>query len=1149
MKKLKRLAGRGLAFLLSAVLLLPLLGAAQAAETIITIHTPDELADLARNCELDTWSRGKTVRLMTDIDLSAAEGFTPIPTFGGTFEGNGHTISGLALSEGTSYQGLFRFIQKQGVVQDLHVKGSVSAVGSRSCLGGLAGSNAGVITGCSFQGSVSGEEQVGGLVGINEAGGSIFRSWTEGCVLGASATGGIVGENLGTVTACTNRSQVNTVLEAEATGLDDLELSAELLVNSELETIRHDTTTDTGGIAGCSSGTLQGCRNEGRIGYPHVGYNVGGIVGRTSGHMDGCRNLGTILGRKDVGGIAGQMIPNIRLVFSPDTIAQLRAELDTLSSQVNRTLDHVSQNREAAAQRLERISEYAQTATDHAADLAEQTVDWADNNLDELNNLSDMIADTLDRLADITADSGETLDQAADGIDRLEAGLKDLGAAMDLGEDGLDTLARTVQDLRNANEYGQDGMEQVADALRALAEAWVIQDPDALNRALSKLQDGLNMMSRAAEDISDAIDTLTEILEGGDAAGMPDALRQLRQGMKNGAAALRAIEAGVSGVFGNIRLDWNSMKQGLRSLASAMDSFADMGEDMDAGLRKLKKALGQFSDMAGELENSTDDLVLAMDLFEGVSRDLSSAADQIHQLLQDLADREPISFDTFGPEYHELGDRLHSAVSSIGEELDGLRGELDGSGDELSADVRALDGQMHSITELLLDAITNLRDAEDGKPWKDVSEAQVDEAVLGKARGCVNTGAVEGDLNVGGVAGTMSIENTMDPEADVEQVGERSFDFRYETLAILQACVNQGAVTAKKSSAGGIVGQMDLGHLLDCENYGSVDSTDGDYVGGIAGYSSSSIRSCWAKTMVSGGNYVGGIAGYASRLYDCTAMVTIGEADGYAGAVAGDWDREEGFLSGNRFVRIDQAGVDGVSYASQAEPVDYLRLIEDEAVPEPFRILAVRYEADGEEVLTNLYRYGDQISDQAAPQVPLREGYCGLWSPLDEETITRDHVVEAVYTPYITTLACQATRSPTHAVFLAEGTFQAHNTLSAELLERTETLERWSVHLDGEGGQTGRIRFAAPEEWEAAKLWLMDGDTAVPLQAEREGSYLVFAVESTSFTLCAERDAGSLWPALLAGAAVCAAGAVLVIFLWKRTKKERSAPRDQEVPV
>ena len=64
--------------------------------------------------------------------------------------------------------------------------------------------------------------------------------------------------------------------------------------------------TDTGGVAGRSSGMILTSVNTGTIGYEHVGYNVGGIVGRTDGLVSGCVNQGCVLGRKDVGGIAGQ---------------------------------------------------------------------------------------------------------------------------------------------------------------------------------------------------------------------------------------------------------------------------------------------------------------------------------------------------------------------------------------------------------------------------------------------------------------------------------------------------------------------------------------------------------------------------------------------------------------------------------------------------------------------------------------------------------------------------------------------------------------------------------------------------------------------------------------------------------------------------
>lgn len=95
-----------------------------AAENTITIKTVEDLMDLSRNCTLDTWSRGKTVILENDLDLQRTD-FTPIPTFGGTFQGNGHKISGLKLGGSGNVRGLFRYIQSGATVQDLTVAGTI----------------------------------------------------------------------------------------------------------------------------------------------------------------------------------------------------------------------------------------------------------------------------------------------------------------------------------------------------------------------------------------------------------------------------------------------------------------------------------------------------------------------------------------------------------------------------------------------------------------------------------------------------------------------------------------------------------------------------------------------------------------------------------------------------------------------------------------------------------------------------------------------------------------------------------------------------------------------------------------------------------------------------------------------------------------
>lgn len=131
---MKRKSSKFLSLLLAAVLLLSLIApAALAAGTADTIYlrTAEDLAGFSRNCTLDSWSQGKTVYLEADIDLTGVD-FAPIPTFGGTFEGQGHTISGLSITGSGNVRGLFRYIQPTGSVRDLHVSGSISPLTAKT---------------------------------------------------------------------------------------------------------------------------------------------------------------------------------------------------------------------------------------------------------------------------------------------------------------------------------------------------------------------------------------------------------------------------------------------------------------------------------------------------------------------------------------------------------------------------------------------------------------------------------------------------------------------------------------------------------------------------------------------------------------------------------------------------------------------------------------------------------------------------------------------------------------------------------------------------------------------------------------------------------------------------------------------------------
>ena len=188
---MKQKTSKLLSLLLAAVLLLSLIApVALAAGSAISIYlrTAEDLAELSRNCTLDSWSQGKTVYLEADLDLSGTE-FAPIPTFGGTFEGQGHTISGLSITGSGECAGPVPLHSAHRGRAGSPCLRLHRPQRPQNTLGGLAGNNQGTITNCTFSGAVSGADSIGGLVGINEAQGQIINCSFSGSVTGGALCG------------------------------------------------------------------------------------------------------------------------------------------------------------------------------------------------------------------------------------------------------------------------------------------------------------------------------------------------------------------------------------------------------------------------------------------------------------------------------------------------------------------------------------------------------------------------------------------------------------------------------------------------------------------------------------------------------------------------------------------------------------------------------------------------------------------------------------------------------------------------------------------------------------------------------------------------------------------------------------------------
>ena len=401
-----------LALCLTAALLLPasLPVLAEEEKAALSITSVQQLMDLAKHCRKDAYSQGLVVSLDADLDLTDHE-FESIPSFSGTFLGNGHTISGFSVTREGSVQGLFRYLTATAHVQDLTLLGAVQPEGSRSQVGSLAGSNSGLVTNCHFKGQIDGGEMVGGLVGTNRVSGIIEDCTTEGKVQGDHFVGGIAGENLGTIRSSFSRMQVNTDAPDNAIPLSRLNRTT--IFSTESPT----TVTDLGGIAGTSSGVIRGCRNSGTVGYPHAGYNVGGIAGSQKGYITECENYGEIFGRKEIGGIAGQMEPVTRIQYNADTLQILQNQLRTTSNLADRAASNARNNAQDISDQLGRLHGSANDAAEAVHQLLPQKGEGLlpndkDRVLAAKNSLSGSVSEMQSNMSGVvsaTQDSAQTM--------------------------------------------------------------------------------------------------------------------------------------------------------------------------------------------------------------------------------------------------------------------------------------------------------------------------------------------------------------------------------------------------------------------------------------------------------------------------------------------------------------------------------------------------------------------------------------------------------------------------------------------------------------------------------------------------------------------------------------------------------------------
>ncbi len=385
----------------------------QSDKEIVEVKTAEELLEVAAKCELDFWSQDKMIELKEDISLEGKD-FEGFPVLAGCFNGNGHTISGFHIKGNGYADGFFRYITTTGIVQNLKLSGTVESENEEECTGGVCGINAGWILNCTFIGSVEGKAETGGIVGENEGTGTVSSCFSHGTVTGYDRAGGIAGANYGAIRNCTNKAGINSdsswLEEEDEAGLEWLleDVKERKLISG----------TDIGGIAGYSRGIIINSTNTGVVGYEHNGYNIGGIAGRQAGQILFCNNEGRVYGRKDVGGIVGQMEPYIS-VEEAESVSEAVQRLHDL---VDKFLDDAGETQDTVSEDFDRLREHSDNALDDADTIADGTVDFVDNNVEAVNELANRLDYCMDQIPGIMDEvkwAVEDLDDTVDALDKI----------------------------------------------------------------------------------------------------------------------------------------------------------------------------------------------------------------------------------------------------------------------------------------------------------------------------------------------------------------------------------------------------------------------------------------------------------------------------------------------------------------------------------------------------------------------------------------------------------------------------------------------------------------------------------------------------------------------------------------------------------
>ncbi|MBR6155869.1 MAG: hypothetical protein IKQ27_02845 [Lachnospiraceae bacterium] len=1055
----------------------------------IEIKTAEDLIALAEQCHIDSFSADKDVVLTEDIRLGGSS-FTTIPIFCGHFDGNGHTVYGVNYGGDGYVTGFFRYIGEGAVVENLNIDGTIRAEGKQQVTGGVCGINSGTIINCSFDGHIYGKSETGGIAGVNTANGEIRKCVNNGSLSGYYFTGGISGKNYGMIYGCGNTGNLND--SAEWITEED-EMSTDLLQDltengSDVTQLRRQSGIDTGGIAGYSKGAVISCTNDGTIGYEHAGYNIGGIIGRQTGLVTNCSNRGMVLGRKDIGGIVGQMEPYLEL-NEEDSVHNDVNDLHDMIGQLTRIMD--SDNAQVKSD-LDALMGYADSAVDAGGVMADQATDYVNENMDLAEDAGARVSHVLEMMPGVT----ENMTDACENAMRMAGEMQKLNDDLYAG--------------RNISGEEREKLEQLTQTIETDKQS--IDDNIALLRKL------------ASEN------TVHQIRE----EGLQPPVELILDTKSRAEQAVDAVK--------EIKRASTEMKTSMESLYQMYDTIlhrtaANTGKDIEETRQRLGNSMQEMEDGMESLQEA------------------QNAMNDITAYLNAQDDLQMIKT---GEEWDKNADNLQEQMDSISAVMTRLGDHAQDYGEDVNDQIRAINDQINQIYNDIYykvnERIDGIREDNHDYIYADISDGDIEHATLGKAAGSINYGVVRGDVNVGGITGSMAIDEE-DPEGSAAGSVQLSIGGRYTSRNIIYNCTNRGYVTSKNDGAGGIVGFMKNGVVSSAYVYGAVESTEGGYVGGVAGQSLAIIRDSYVLCTLSGADNVGGIAGSGVTITGCYAMPTITDCTGRRGAIAGQIAIDEDTqllrldqLSNNHYVSEVLYGIDRISYQDAAEPMEYEELLASPGTPIAFHYLTVTFRVGDRYLGTQRVNYGDPYSTIVFPEIPAQEGSYGKWPEIGDGVIMGNMVITGEYVDsvrVIESLVCDPQSGKQLA--LIDNDFNNEARLSASMIAEPAFQNSgytghvcYSVRIENSGkdaGESFALRLYNPYGTQKIAVWCYDGNRWNEIEYLDRGSYVQVEMQGLEGIYCiAVKENNTL---LIAGIAGGTVAVILLFVIVRKIRKKR----------